>query len=284
MNIILIGAGRIGSTIAYHLAKAGHAVSVVARGARFEALRREGAIVTTSGERASIAVLPALDTGTACDLLIVTVMEHQIDALLPSLSASRAANILLMFNTFEGTTRYRSALGAERFAFAFPMMQAKLVEQRVQYRVDGPGMVTTFSRQDLAGLFKEAGLPTAVDNDMDAYLRSHVAMAVPLFLAALWTWRRPYALTWKEAKLLDAAWTDCFAVVRSLGHEVTPRSVDILSRMPSALRTPLMWLFAKTSAVKDVGEFGPTETRALIDAMVAAAPAEARRLLALRPD
>lgn len=54
MNIAILGTGAIGSTFAYHLSKAGHAVTAIARGQREEQLRRDGAIVLVSGERAPV--------------------------------------------------------------------------------------------------------------------------------------------------------------------------------------------------------------------------------------
>lgn len=282
MNIILIGAGRIGSTIAFHLARAGHDVTVVARGARFDALTRDGAIVTTAGQRAPVEVASALDPATPYDLVIATLPEHQIGPLLPAIAACRAKTILLMFNTFQGTAPYRSIIGAARFAFGFPNMTAHLDEQRLRFRVDGPGMMTTLSSPDLVDLFRQAGMPGEKEDDMDAFLRSHVAMAVPLFLAALLMWKRDSNLTWAEATQLDAAWTEGFDVVRSMGHALKPRAVAMLFRLPSWLRVGLLWIFSRAQIVKEVGAFGPQETRSLIDAMAAAAPGRTPRLLALR--
>ena len=283
MKIILIGAGRIGSTVAYCLARAGHDVTVVARGARFDALSRNRAIVTVDGHGVPVRVLPAVDTVTHYDLAIVTIPEHQLAPLWSTLSACHADTVLLMFNTFRGTGPYRTFVGTERFAFGFPNMSAYLVQQRLRFRVDGPGMVTTMSDAALAALFEAAGMPSAVERDMDAYLRSHVALVVPLFLAALRTWQRPLPLTWSEASRLNAAWEEGFAVVHGLGHATTPRLLSVFVCLPSFARTGVMWLLSRSRAVKDLGEFGPAETRALIDAMAAAAPGKTPHLLALRP-
>lgn len=217
------------------------------------------------------------------DLAIVTLPEHQIGLLLPEISACNAKTVLMMFNTFQSMKEYRATVGENRFEFAFPNMAAFLVAQRLRFRVDGPGMVTTFSSPQLAELFKLAGMPSQVEDDMDAYLRSHVAMVIPLFLASLLTWQRKANLTWTEASRLNMAWTEGFNLVRGLGHELKPRSVARLARMPGWARSALLWVMSRLPAVKDLGEFGPLETRTLIDAMVAAAPNETHRLQALRP-
>lgn len=146
----MIGAGRIGSTVAFCLAQAGHDLTVLARGARFDALARDGAIITIDGRRAPIEVVSLLDSTTPYDLAIVTGPERQLAPLRPALSASRANTILLMFNMFQGIEPYRSIVGAQRFAFGFPNMTAFLVDQRLRFRVDGLGMVTTMSNPQLA--------------------------------------------------------------------------------------------------------------------------------------
>lgn len=283
MNIILIGAGRIGSVLAFHLARAGNDVTVVARGARREALMRDGAIVTTDGARARISVATEFDPSVPCELLIATVPEHQIGPLLPDMTASRAERVLLMFNTFQGIAPYQARIGRERFAFGFPNMTAHLVEQQLRFRVDGPGMTTTMSRPELAALFRAAGMPSRHEPDIEAFLRSHVALAVPLFLAALWTHGRDSELTWKEARRLDAAWAEGFALVKSLGHRLIPHEVAILSSLPAPIRTGFLWAFSRNRLVKDVAHFGPCETRYLVDAMVAVSPEHTRLLATLRP-
>src|SRR6478609_1911500 len=101
MQIAIVGTGAIGSTFAYQLARAGHAVTVIARGARLEQLERDGAVVLASGERAAVQVSCALDVRTAYDLVLVTVLAPQVAAVLPALRASAARTVMFMFNTFE---------------------------------------------------------------------------------------------------------------------------------------------------------------------------------------
>ena len=289
MKIIIVGAGRIGSVFAFYLSRAGHDITVVARGARLEALNRDKAIVTVDGRTAPVDAVPSIDPTKPYDLLIITVPEHQVEALLSQMENSAAKIILLMFNTFYGTERYRDVLGSGLLTAGFPNMKAYLGNDRLNHKVDGPGMVTTLSRPDLAAVFKEAGLPTEVEPDMNAFLRSHVVMAVPFFVAGLWTWQRREALTWADASKLTLALKEGATVVRNMGHALRPRprprprSFAMLSRLPSPLLTAAVWQFSRSPLVRDLGEFGPTETRWLIDAIGKLSETKIPYLLATRP-
>lgn len=283
MEIVVLGGGRIGSVFAFRLALAGHAVTVVARGPRLDALRGEAAIVTTDGQRAPVRVAEMLDPTAPYDLVIVTVPEHQIAPFVPQLAHSAAKTILLMFNTFHGPKRYRTAIGAERVTAGFPNMIAFLEKQRLRYKVDGPGMVTTLSDPNLAGVLKSAGLPTELESDMESFLRTHVVMVLPFFLAALWTWKRKDALTWSEARRLSRAWPEGFKSIKRLGNALRPRLVAALHRMPSTLSALVLWLASRSAAVRDLGEFGPAETRWLIDSLAEWAPGQTPQLLSMRP-
>ena len=93
LRIAVLGAGKIGSTFAFQLARTGgHDVTVVARpgSVRLQQLERDNAIIDVQGERASVRVSSTLDEQAPYDLVIVTLLAHQTDALLPALQRSAA--------------------------------------------------------------------------------------------------------------------------------------------------------------------------------------------------
>jgi len=283
MKILVIGPGRIGSAFAFHLSLAGHDVSVLARGARLETLLRQGGIVSTDGRRAEIQVLSAFDPMVPYDLVLVTVLAHQVDSLLELIRASAAKSILFMFNTFDTTQRWRDAVGADRFVFGFPTMIAFLEDDRLRSVVNGPGMVTTLTSPYWATVLKRAGLPTEVESDIDSWLRSHAAFVVPMMVAAQWTWQRSHPLSWTEARQLMRAMREGMTLVRTLGHTIKPRMIAFLARLPAPLLTALLWAFSRTAAVRDMGAFGPGEVRSLIDAMAIVGPHQTNTLQSIRP-
>lgn len=91
MRILVYGAGGVGAFFGALLARAGHDVHFVARGAHLEALRSRGLRITSNligdVEVPRVSVYPcAADCGPA-DLVLVCVKTHQTDSILDDLAA-----------------------------------------------------------------------------------------------------------------------------------------------------------------------------------------------------
>ncbi len=281
MQIAIVGPGAIGSTFAYQLAHAGHTITVIARGARLARLQRDQAIVLASGERAAVQVSAALDPAVAYALVLVTVLAPQVAEVLPALRASAAGTVMFMFNTFEPLDALRDAVGRERFAFAFPGGVFTLLSDGVISPKIRAGTVS--DDPAWARVFTEAGIPTTVEPDMHAWLRSHAALVAPLMALGVTAVQRAAGLTWREAGEYVAALAAGFRVVRALGHAVTPKSLHTVSRLPRSVVQAMVWAMSRTAVGRDLGKLGPAEPRMLIDMMTAAAPGQTDALLAIRP-
>lgn len=89
MKIAIVGAGSIGAVLGAKLAASGHDVSLIARGAHLEAIRRDGLkLVDHVGERSGTYRLPASDAPEdfgAQDLVIIALKAYAIGAMLPRL-------------------------------------------------------------------------------------------------------------------------------------------------------------------------------------------------------
>lgn len=282
MQIAILGTGAIGSTFAYQLAKAGHDVTVIARGARLAQLRYDNAIVLTSGERAPVRVEAALDTAQAYDLVLVSVLATQVDALLPALQQSAAKTVMFMFNTFEPLDRLRDAVGPERFVFGFPAgVFTLLIDGKIRPQIRAG---TTVGDATWARVFAGAGIPSSVDPDMHSWLRAHAALVIPLMsIGTVVVARDNRGIAWREAAAYARAMRDGFAIVRSLGHRLAPSWLAALAALPRAILTALLWMMSRTTMLRDLGRLGTAEPRMLIDMMTAAAPNQTSALLAIRP-
>ncbi|WP_437539788.1 2-dehydropantoate 2-reductase N-terminal domain-containing protein [Sorangium sp. So ce726] len=281
MKIAVLGPGAIGSTFAWHLSRAGHDVTVVARGARLRWLEGERAIVRGDGERASVTVASSLDAATPWDLVLVTVLSPQVAAVLPTLRASTARRVMFMFNTFEPLEPLREAVGAERFSFGFPGgVFTLLIDGRIHPQVRAG---TTVDDAEVAELFNAAGVPTVVERDMQSWLRSHAAMVAPLMSIGVIVHARGAGVTWKEAATHARAFAAGFEIVRAHGNAILPAAIGMSARLPRVVVAALLWMMSRTKMLSDLGRLGTAEPRMLIDMMNTAAPRLAAPLLAIRP-
>ena len=281
MRIAIVGPGAIGSTFAFQLVRAGHDVTVVARGARLEQLSAERAIVHVSGERAPVTVAAALDPTVPFDLVLVTVLAPQVGAVLPVLGTSATRRVMFMFNTFESIEPLRAAVGSERFAFGFPggvltLLRAGRIAPQIRRG-------TTVSDPAWAEVFAAAGIPTVVDDDMQSWLRSHAALVVPLMVVGVLSFTRSGGVAWREAWRSAAAFRAGVHIVRALGNGLRPAVLAFVARWPRLVVAGVLWLVSRTRMSRDLGELGAAEPRMLIDMMSAAAPELAGPLRAVRP-
>jgi 2-dehydropantoate 2-reductase len=87
MKICVYGAGAIGGLMAAWLARSGHDVSVVARGAQLDAIRRDGLRVRSKGRDESFRIKADADPARlgAQDYVLVTVKAHSLTAVAASI-------------------------------------------------------------------------------------------------------------------------------------------------------------------------------------------------------
>jgi 2-dehydropantoate 2-reductase len=273
LRIAIVGAGKIGSIFAFQLARTGHHdVTVVARpgSARLAQLRRDGGIVSIRGERAEVRVLDAIDEETAYDLVIVTLLTHQVDAVLPALQRSAAACIQFMANTFE-PERLQAALGDARCALGMAFVQANFDKDgKLDATIGAGGQKTLISRQLSVDLFNAAGLPSRLEPDMTLWLRCHVPFCVALESASVSGERRGGGATWRQAVVLARGVHESFALIRGLGYRIYPRLKARIDASPVWVVAAILWGLSRLKSFRELLATGEQECRALVDAMVAA--------------
>jgi 2-dehydropantoate 2-reductase len=283
-KIAIVGSGGIGSTFAVQLARAGHEVTVVARGKRLAQLQERAGVATADGDVVSVTLSEALDPAVPYDLVLVSVLAHQVAPLLSALTSSSARRIMFMFNTFEPLQPLQAAVGAERFAFGFPSIMAGIDAQgRLQSSIQSRGMLTTVTDQGLAEVFSAAGIPAVVSTQMESWLRCHAAVVVPFILASAKAQARHAGITWREAIELAQAIEEGFDLVRELGHAVTPRPVSVIDRLPASAKAAILWSATRSEPIRTNGAAAVREAHHLIAAMLAAAPSALPLLERLRP-
>ena len=270
-----MGAGNIGSTFAFQLARTGgHDVTVVARpgSARLGQLRRDEAIVDIEGGRAGVRVSDRLSEQTPYDLVIVTLLAHQLDAVLPALRRSTAECIQFMFNTFD-PERLREAVGAKRCAFGMPFVQASLNEDgKLKAIIGAGGQKTLMDQQRWVDAFNAAGLPAALENEMSSWLRCHVPLCVAFESVSVAGVRRGNGASWGEALVLARGVHASFGLIKELGHPVYPRAKRLIYRSPVSVVAAVLWSMSRVRSFRELLATGKAECVALVDSMVTAVP------------
>jgi 2-dehydropantoate 2-reductase len=91
MRICIVGAGAVGSVLGFRLATAGHAVSLVTRGAHLDAIRENGlAHLGRDGVLRRVREVRPAARAAECgpqDLVVLALKAHQIPAVAPELPA-----------------------------------------------------------------------------------------------------------------------------------------------------------------------------------------------------
>jgi len=291
-SIAIIGAGRIGSAYAFQLARAGHAVTVVARpgSVRLAQLSRDGGIVRDTGEQARVTVADHLDEQQPYDLVIVTTLAHQVDAVLPALQRSAAKGIHFMFVTPE-YKRLAAAVGEQRATFGMASVLS-VVKEDGTLQLDVQKTRSAQGDQGLVDLFTGAGLPSQLQPEMGRWLRSQVPLTIAMESVAGAAVRHGRGATRAEAAAGARGFRAGLAIVRGAGETPYPGNNNqmsrTMSRMPAAVVAFIMRSVSRGKFRETVGN-SAAECRGLIDILVAEGRQQPElrdavsALLALRP-
>ena len=101
MKVCVVGAGAIGGLLAFRLAAAGHAVSVVARGAHREAIEARGLTLVDhqDGQRTASQAMRAVDDAAQLgvqDVVFIGLKAHAIPAMLPRIATLVGPDTMLV--------------------------------------------------------------------------------------------------------------------------------------------------------------------------------------------
>ncbi|MDD9941696.1 MAG: hypothetical protein OXU20_11690 [Myxococcales bacterium] len=247
MKILVYGAGVIGSVYAARLAQGGHDVSVLARGRRLAQIREVGIRLeqATSGERSEVRVptVERLEPEDAYDVILVVMQKVHLPAVLPSLAENRATPyVAFIGNNAAGPEPLVQALGADRVLMGFPTIGGYFDGPLVRY-AGPPKLGLTLGQLDggtSSGLlaikraFEEAGIEVTLEPHIDAWLKGHVALVVPILLGLRRHDLDNRALAEDRAtlRLMAMAIREGLTVLKELGHPITPLRLKTISWLP----------------------------------------------------
>jgi 2-dehydropantoate 2-reductase len=261
LNIAVVGVGCIGSVVASHLARAGHSITLVARGDRLRALQRGGLRVRPHGS-GSVEVWP-LSTVAEIDhlrdvaLVIVATQMHQVESLLPAL-ARQTANVCMLMNVHPLPESW-SVLGS-RLVLGFPAMLAGYREDVVAYRTlpgwmrfamintlgPAPGADSRPAREAVA-LLHGAGLASTFYADMPGWLATHSALVTGLTAFACGRRRANMSMrmTSADAFTVARALREGLELARASGAKLAPGNIALLRFTPVAAIATTLWSLSR---------------------------------------
>ncbi len=204
MKTLIIGAGPLGSLYAFLFHRAGIDVTLLARGQHYDYLEKSGLTLinefTGEEQRANVKVVDDIYTRGYYDLAIVIMRKNSTQELLPFLSQHKQQfhHILFMGNNAAGFYEYLEYLPPEKILFGFPGGGGSRLGHVVHYvdtakpggsrmpvvlgEIDGKIYGRTRSIQEL---FELAGVPVKIVDDINSWLKYHVAFILPVAGALL---------------------------------------------------------------------------------------------------
>jgi 2-dehydropantoate 2-reductase len=243
VKVLVYGAGVIGTLYGGRLADAGHSVTVVARGRRLADICEHGLVLEDIAHHrrwtAPVETAARLGPDEEHDLALITVRRDQLASALPELAANKRIPILLfMLNNPTGSAGLAEGLGRHRVMLGFPGAGGTRNGHVVGYAMiaQQPTMLGEFEGRRTARLrkiakaFRNAGLPTKICGDMDAWLKAHAffvtAMCGAIYLAGGDC--RNLSRDSAALRLMTKGVREGFAAVRALGLTVRPFSLRVL--------------------------------------------------------
>ncbi len=234
MDILVYGAGVIGSVYAARLKAAGHNISLLARGRRAVSLRAHGIQLedASTGRRTTtqVSVVEQLAPTDRYDVVIVTVRLNQLHSILPVLAANHEIPILLFLLSNPAGLRQFEELDPQRVVPGFPAVGGVRKGDVVHYMAQGTtmlgevdGRVTPRLRQ-LAAVFKQAGFTVKLSPDMQTWWKTHAIMDMGIIIVAVMMMggSAQLARSRRHVVMLVQAMREGLLALRALGTPLTP--------------------------------------------------------------
>lgn len=186
MNIVIVGAGALGSVYAAFLARAGHQVSLIARGERAQTLAKHGIEVTGLAQfSARCDIVTAPENLRNADLLILATKTYDGAAALQSLRTLQVANAFSVQNGVLKNQLLAQTFGPQAVLGAISQIGAQVLAAS---DADRPGAVR-YTMPGATVIGETAGGESArVDTIVDALASTGLkAQASPQISAVEWS-------------------------------------------------------------------------------------------------
>ncbi len=263
MKILVYGAGVIGSYLAYELDKAGHDVTILARAKRYNDLKERGLIIRhyvqikTTATR--INVVDDFGNNDYYDTVFVAMQRTQIDNVLPSLSSNNKCKLYILVGnnpnadeTYEKIQENSRAHPTVLFAFQESggrKENGKIISihfWKTSISIGGLNEDNSY-RNVIENIFDNTGLKPHYSKNIDAWLKSHVALIEPIVYVTHWANGNLKRVS-KNREMLNLtidAIAEGYEVVKACGYHIEPKKDEYYIKIK---RRQFYWMLKIMSA------------------------------------
>ena len=233
MRILVYGAGVLGGNLANSLYRQGKDVTLLARGAWYEEIKRNGlSIRHYFGKRTNvrIPVIDALRPSDRYDVIFVVVRYTQLDSVIPALRENVSRNIVFVGNDlrFKEVT---AALPGKRVLFAFASSAGHREKDHIESVTMNKITVghlkgAPSGEQFIRRVFRDTRFKVEYESDMGDWLLCHAAAVIPIAFACYHTGGDLRKVKRDKVylnRVMDAT-IEAYRMLEEHGHTILPKS------------------------------------------------------------
>lgn len=255
-NILIYGAGVIGSTFGGLIAKSGENVTILARNKRLQDLKEHGLVLQRIGqtisEKIDVTIVDAIDQDVIFDYVFVTLRNEQVNVALHDLSKINSSCFVFMVNNPSGYSKWIEVLGEDKVLPAFPGAGGNIINGVVNYEIVSPFIQPTTIGElsgkktdrvvELKKIILKSGFSVAISNNMDVWQKTHVAMVAPLGAVIYYDGGNNYSVSKnkKAIHLMNKALVENFRFLKKSGIGIEPFKLNIIRFLPIPILNILM--------------------------------------------
>ncbi|PWW34732.1 MULTISPECIES: ketopantoate reductase family protein [Paenibacillus] len=277
MNILVYGAGVLGSQLAQVLVRGGNDVTILARGKRAEELEREGIVIRHVFQFKTtvdpVRVTRTLEENDEYDLIFVVMKYNDFPSVLPILAANQSRNVVIVGNNADARSMQlfleKNSKVEKRIAFGFQVSGGRRQEDRMLSIGGATGQMV------IGGLDDEIAFKSILDqafertkyklnylDDIDAWLKSHIVPILMLNAVSFNEKREMIQLDGNRKQLqhMIGAMDEGFSVLEAMGITIIPEIQAKLIRKHQRMFYFLLKMYSMLPVYKLVaGSFGEIE-------------------------
>ncbi|OPG94772.1 2-dehydropantoate 2-reductase [Chryseobacterium mucoviscidosis] len=277
MNILVYGAGVLGSQLAQVLVRGGNDVTILARGKRAEELERDGIVIRHVFQFKTtvdpVRVTRTLEENDRYDLIFVVMKYNDFPSVLPILAANQSSNIVIVGNNADARRMQifleENSKEEKRIAFGFQVSGGRRQEDRMLSIGGASGQMV------IGGLVREIAFKSILDqafektkyklnylDDIDAWLKSHMVPILMLNAVSFNEKREMIKLDGNRKQLqhMIGAMDEGFRVLEAMGITIIPEIQAKLIRKHQRMFYLLLKIYSVLPVHKLVaGSYGEIE-------------------------